>query len=538
MGADDRARADLERGRPAPRSRGPRAEGERASRAPPRPGSQPRRRWRAGGSPRGRRRRRPPALDALAQHEAEGAVGEPQRSRQARWGAGERRRSRSRSRPRPRRHRPRAYRSPRPARLPAEEAHRDAAPPGPPGQRLRSRGHGADGRELPRRPASAEALMLRGAVVGLGMIGRHHARILQSSPGDRVRRRGRPERGRPLSQRDGPRPRVPHARRAARDRAGSTSRSWRSPPRTTWPRWPSGSPRRASTCWWRSRWPGRRRRRPRSWPPASRRGARRGRPRRALQPGAARAAAPDARRPDRRGLPDRHGARRPVPRPRAGCGSRQGPRHPRPRPRALARRTRRSSRVAAQTVAQDGRATRGPRLVDGPARGRHRLQLLVDWLTPDEGPAHAGRGRARDAPGRTRSPPTSRSTRTATSASEWDSTQALRGVSEGNAATTRWPGASPCSWRSRRSARSSRRSRGPGRLARGRTAGREMAEAVLASAPRAGQWWYRCEDRGGAGVKAVVVALGKIGLPHRGAVARAGPPRHRAATSTRGSSSS
>ena len=74
---------------------------------------------------------------------------------------------------------------------------------------------------------------LRGAVLGLGMIGRHHARILQSDARRRVRRRRRPRR-RPLRRR----PRPARCCSASIDellaaRRGRTSRSSPCRPRST-----------------------------------------------------------------------------------------------------------------------------------------------------------------------------------------------------------------------------------------------------------------------------------------------------------------
>ena len=89
-----------------------------------------------------------------------------------------------------------------------------------------------------------------------------------------------------------------------------------------------------------------------------RRDPRRGRPRRALQPGADRAAPAHRGRPGGGGLPDRDRALRPVPRPRQGRRRRQGPRDPRPRPRRLARQRRRSTSSRRRRCTRPAASTR------------------------------------------------------------------------------------------------------------------------------------------------------------------------------------
>ena len=109
---------------------------------------------------------------------------------------------------------------------------------------------------------------LRGAVLGLGMIGRHHARILQTARRRRVRRRRRPRR-RPLRRRPRPRAAV-RARSTSCSRAGAPGlRDRRRPDRGAPRRRSSGSPPRASTCSSRSRSPRPPTRRARSSPPSS-----------------------------------------------------------------------------------------------------------------------------------------------------------------------------------------------------------------------------------------------------------------------------
>ena len=83
----------------------------------------------------------------------------------------------------------------------------------------------------------------------------------------------------------------------------------------------------------------------------------------------------------RRGLPGRHRAHRPLPGPRARRRRRQGPRHPRPRPRALARRRARRARER-RDPAPDGPRARGPRARHRAPGERDRFNCVVDWLSP------------------------------------------------------------------------------------------------------------------------------------------------------------
>ena len=73
---------------------------------------------------------------------------------------------------------------------------------------------------------------LRGAVLGLGMIGRHHARLLQALAAGRLRRRRRPG-GRPLRRRARPGAGLRLARRAARAGPPGLRHRRRARPRST-----------------------------------------------------------------------------------------------------------------------------------------------------------------------------------------------------------------------------------------------------------------------------------------------------------------
>ena len=248
---------------------------------------------------------------------------------------------------------------------------------------------------------------LRGAVLGLGMIGRHHARLLQASPRvdfagavDPAATASAPSRDPALRLRARSTSCSPPGRVGLRDRRAC-------PPRSTCPPCAS-SPRAGVARAGREAARGHRRRGAASSSPPSRPPACHGAVGHVERFNPALLELRRARRgrPARRGLPDRHRAHRPVPRPRARRRRRQGPRHPRPRPRPLARR--RARRSASPRRPSTGWAASTRTSSWSPARCANgvAVQLRRRLADADEGPPHARARRARACSSPTRSPPT------------------------------------------------------------------------------------------------------------------------------------
>ena len=255
-----------------------------------------------------------------------------------------------------------------------------------------------------RQGGSPDGATLRAGLIGLGMMGRHHARVLRALDGVELVARRRPRR------RPAPRGRRPAACSASveeliagRHRLLRGRRPDGLPrARSAW-RWP----RPASTPWSRSRWRRTSRRRP---PP--RRGVRaRGlvgavghieRYNPALQQPAAAARARRARR----GLPDRHPPAGPVPGPDRRRRRGQGPRHARHRPDRVGGAQQRSASVAARTALQERPRARGPGRRRRQPRRRHRHQPPGELAVADEGAGHDRHRRARARSSPTPSPPT------------------------------------------------------------------------------------------------------------------------------------
>ena len=334
----------------------------------------------------------------------------------------------------------------------------------------------------PTRRVTSDRRPLRGAVLGLGMIGRHHARLLQAS--ERVAFAGAVD---PAGDVHGA---VRDAglvfaidRRAARPPERPTSRSSPCRPKTTSRPCASSSPRGVSVLVEKPLAASDRRRRREIVELCAAAGVHgavghveRFNPallelRRRVQDG-----------PARRRLPDRDRARRPVPRPRARRRRRQGPRDARPRPRALARRLARRSALAAQTQHKMGREHEDLVLVTGRLESGVSFNSRRRLALADQGPAHADPRRARDARRRhaDRGPDLLRQRRRRARGGR--TSQALRGVSEGDMTRyalsrrepllgpargvrrprRRWPGRAASSRSRRASGPSPRRRGGPG----------------------------------------------------------------------------
>ena len=221
---------------------------------------------------------------------------------------------------------------------------------------------------------------------GLGMIGRHHARLLQASPGVRLRRRRRPRR-RPLRR---------GARPGARVRRRSTRCCAPAPPDFAIVAVPTeehvAAVRDLAAAGVhvldREAARGDRRRGPRASSTlcgAAGMHAAVGHVER-FNPALLELRRRDAGRPARRGLPHRHRARRAVPGPRARRRRRQGPRHARPRPRPLARRRARSSawprRPSTGWAASTRTSCSSPAALESDVSFNTRRRLAV----ADEGP--------------------------------------------------------------------------------------------------------------------------------------------------------
>ena len=176
---------------------------------------------------------------------------------------------------------------------------------------------------------------LRVGLIGLGMMGRHHARVLRELDGvdlvavaDAVRRPARRRRRSARAVLDVEELIAAGHRHGGRRRPHADARGGR-----RW-RWP----RPASTPWSRSRSPHSAEAGQRIVEAFEAAGpGRRGRPHRALQPGAAVAAEADRSRRARRRLPDRHPPPGSVPVAHRRRRRREGPGHARHRPDRLGR---------------------------------------------------------------------------------------------------------------------------------------------------------------------------------------------------------
>ena len=368
-------------------------------------------------------------------------------------------------------------------------------------------------------PSPDSTRPLRGAVLGLGMIGRHHARLLQASP--RVAFAGAVD---PAGDRFGAvhdpalvfgRPRRAAARRAAglRGRRGAHRGARR--------RGERARRRRASTCSSRSRWP----------PPRPRR--------RALIDACAAAGVHGAvghverfnpallelrRRVAGRASSARSSSSPPSASARSptACATSASSRTSRPTTSTscAGSAARPSSASPPQTQHRMGREHEDLVLATGRLESGDQLQLRRRLALADEGAPHAGPRRARHARGRhaDRRPDLLRAT--ARSTSEWAATQSLRGVSRGRHDALRAGAPRAAAGRARgvlRPARGRRRRRRVVTLAEGLETVLRAPRPSLASAAA-----RRDGRRRGRRVRAVVVALGKIGLPLAAQIARAG----------------
>ena len=271
-------------------------------------------------------------------------------------------------------------------------------------------------------------MTLRAGLIGLGMMGRHHARVLGSLDGVelvavadpagdphgvaggrpvRRQRRGAHRHGHRLlhgRRADGvPRGGRPRARRGRRARAGREAAGRRRR------RAHAGSPTPSRRAAWSAR-------------SATSSGT---------TPRCRRLAARLADRRPRRRLPDRHPPPGPVPGAHRRRRRGQGPRHPRHRPHRLGDAAAVRLRLRADGAPQRPRA-RGPRRRSSAARRRHRHQ------PPGELARRRSRSASPSSPASAaRSSPTpSRADLTfyanGTVATEWDAIAQFRGVSEGD----------------------------------------------------------------------------------------------------------
>ena len=237
-------------------------------------------------------------------------------------------------------------------------------------------------------------------------------------------------------------------------------------------------------------------------------------------------------RPARRGLPDRHRAHRPVPGPRARRRRRQGPRHPRPRPRPLARRRAGRAPRRRRPSTAWAASTRTSCWSPGASASGVAFNCVVDWLSPTK----VRRTRVLGERGMLVA-----DTLTA------DLTFYANGDVDlgvgGDAGAARRQRGRHDALRAGPPRAAAGRARGVRRPARAATTARRRRHA------RRRAWRPSCSPRPccasaaarrdgrprGRRVKAVVVALGKIGLP-LAARSRAPGTRSSAATSTRASS--
>ena len=296
------------------------------------------------------------------------------------------------------------------------------------------------------------ATALRAGLIGLGMMGRHHARVLRELDGVDLVARRRP---RPATRTASPAaaPVLPDVDDAHRARASTTPSS---PCPTGLPRGGRARARRRPAC---TRWSRSRSRRRRRVARRHRRGVRRPRvwsARSATSSGSTRRCrtlrAPARGRRARRDLPDRHPAAGPVPRrgsPTSGS-SRTSP--PTTSTSPPGSRSSRTLGLARRPPTSSGREHEDLVAVVGAARRRHGHQPPGQLALADEGARHRRHRRARRVRRRHahRRPHVLRQRHGPTPSGTPSST--FRGVTEGDVTASRSPSASRCASSTRRSA--------------------------------------------------------------------------------------